>query len=345
MNLMLLLTRNKKPEQQKSISYQRLLSTVGEILNAGRKRAYVAVNSILLETYWHIGRQIVAFEQLGKERAEYGSALLDHLSKDLKVRYGQGFSRRNILDMRRFYLSHQNWQTVSAELGWSHYVELVSIDDDLARSFYEKQCAAERWSVRELRRQIDSALFQRLALSRNKKGILELSKKGQLIKRDEDIVKDPYVLEFLKIQPNYQLTEKELEQKIIDNLQLFLLELGKGFTFVARQYRISLKNKHFYVDLVFYHRILKCFVLIDLKIGEVTHQDVGQMNLYLNYFKEEENSPGDHEPIGIILGTERDQITLQYALGGISNKLFVSKYKLYLPDKKELEEKLKEVLR
>ncbi|MBI1968487.1 DUF1016 domain-containing protein [Candidatus Woesearchaeota archaeon] len=330
------------PERNKG--YKTLLTSIGAILEQGRKNAYRAVNTALLKTYWEIGKQMIEFEQQGKERAGYGSTLLDHLSKDLTVQYGKGFSRRNILDMRRFYLGYKNWQTVSAELGWSHYVELVSIEEELEQKFYEKQCLLERWSVRELRRQIDSALFQRIALSKDKKGVLELSKQGQLIKTPEDVIKDPYVLEFLKIPELPRLTEKALEQKIIDNLQLFLLELGKGFTFVARQYRISLKNKHFYVDLVFYHRILKCFVLIDLKIGEVTHQDVGQMNLYLNYFKEEENSEGDNEPIGIILGTERDHVTLQYALGGLSNKLFVSKYKLYLPDKKELEMKLKEVL-
>lgn len=325
-------------------NYNNLITDIGSILEKGRQQAYKVVNEILVKTYWEIGRQIVEFEQKGKEKAEYGSSLLNNLSIDLKLRYGKGFSRRNIHDMRRFYLKYQKWQTVSAKLSWSHYVELLGIEDDLERNFYEKQCVSERWSVRELQRQINSVLFHRIALSKDKKGVLELSKKGQIINKDEDIIKDPYVLEFLKIPENHKYTEKQLEQKIIDNLQMFLLELGKGFTFVSRQYRISLKNKHFYIDLVFYHRILKCFVLIDLKIGEVTHHDIGQMNLYINYFKEEENCKNDSPPIGIVIGTEKDHLTAKYALGGISNKLFVSKYKLYLPDKKELERKLEESL-
>lgn len=206
----------------------------------------------------------------------------------------------------------------------------------MQRSFYEKQCVSEHWSVRELRRQIDSALYTRLLLSKDKKGLLELSKKGQIIEKPKDVVKDPYILEFLNIPENYKFSEKELESKIIDKLQSFLLELGKGFTFVKRQYRITLDNTDFYVDLVFYHRILKCFVLIDLKIGKANHTDIGQMNMYLNYFKKEENSKEDNPPIGIILSAEKDNLQVEFALGGITNNLFVSKYKLYLPTKEEL---------
>lgn len=335
-----------KLKSQKPISkgYGNLIRNIGTILEHGRRQAYNAINQILTKTYWEIGRQIVEFEQQGKEKAEYGSALLDTLSRDLKQKYGKGFSRRNVLDMRRFYIIYPNWQTVSAELSWSHYIELLGMEDNLERSFYEKQCIKERWSVRELSRQINSALFYRIALSKDKKGVLELSKKGHIIENAEDIVKDPYILEFLKLSENYKYTEKELEQRIIDNLQMFLLELGKGFTFVARQFRITLGNQHFYIDLVFYHRILKCFVLIDLKVGKINHQDVGQMNLYLNYFKKEENSENDNEPIGIILGAEKDHFIIEYALGSISNKLFISKYKLYLPDRKELEIKLNKLL-
>lgn len=247
--------------------------------------------------------------------------------------------------MRRFYLNYQNRQTVSAELSWSHYIELLEIDNELERSFYEKQAINEKWSVRELSRQINSALFYRIALSKEKNGILELSKKGLIASNENDIIKDPYVLEFLKVPENYKLSEKGLEQKIIDNLQMFILELGKGFSFVARQYRTTLGNNHFYVDLVFYHRILKCFVLIDLKIGKATPQDIGQVNLYLNYFKKEENSKTDRKPIGIILSATKNDIDIEFALGNIMNKLFVSKYKLYLPNKKELESRLKELLK
>ncbi len=294
--------------------------------------------------YWEVGKRIVEFEQSTNSVLEYGSGTFERLASDLRLKYGKGFSRSNVIYMRVFYLKYPKSQTLSDQLSWSHYVELLMVENDLERSFYEKQCLAEKWSVRELKRQKSSALFERIALSRKGKDVLEMSKQGQIIKKPEDIIKDPYVLEFLNLPETENYSEKELEQKVIDNLQKFILELGKGFTFVACQYRISLGNRHYYVDLVFYHRILKCFVLIDLKINSVTHADIGQMNMYLNYFKKEEGSLGDNEPLGIILTKEKDKVVVEYALGGLSNKLFVSKYKLYLPDKKELEDKLKKVL-
>ncbi len=324
--------------------YSHLITTIGHILEEGRKKALQFVNQILVKTYWEIGKQIVEFEQQGGEKAEYGSRLLERLTRDLKLRYGKGFNIRNLYLMRKFYLAYKNLQTLSAELSWSHYVELIGIEEDLTRAFYKRQCIYEKWSVRELKRQINTALFHRIALSKDKRGVLKLAKKGQIIEKENDVIKDPYILEFLKIPESTKYSEKELEQKIIDNLQMFLLELGKGFTFVGRQYRITLDNTHFYVDLVFYHRILKCFVLIDLKLEKATHQDIGQMNMYLNYFKAEENKKDDGEPIGIILSAEKDHILVEYALGGITNKLFVSKYRLYLPDKKVLQQKLKELL-
>ena len=207
------------------------------------------------------------FEQGGSERAEYGSDLLARLSKDLKIRYSKGFGRRNVLDMRRFYLAYQKWQAVPAKLSWTHFVALLSISDDTARTFYENQSIHENWSYGELEKQIDPSLFERLALSKDKKGVIQLSQKGNIVAHATEIVKDPYVLDFLKIPQSHKTTEKDLEQKVIDNLQMFLLELGKGFAFVARQYRISLRNKHYHIDLVFYHRILKCFVLIELLCG------------------------------------------------------------------------------
>jgi len=331
-------------KELKNKNYILLIEDIGLFLKDGRKQAYQAVNSILVKTYWDIGKRIVEYEQAGKEKAEYGSSLLKDLSKDLKLKYSKGFSKSNIYLMRQFYLKFPKFQTLSGKLSWSHYAELLSVEDDLACQFYKKQSINENWSVRELKRQINSALFQRIALSRDKKGVLELSKKGNIIQKHQDIIRDPYVLEFLQIPENYKYSEKELEQKIIDNLQMFLLELGRGFTFVKRQHRITLDNTNYYVDLVFYHRILKCFVLIDLKIGKLSHNDIGQMNMYLNYFREEENTEKDNEPIGIILSAEKDRLLIKYALGGISNKLFVSKYKLYLPNKKELENKLKNVL-
>lgn len=330
-----------KPTSNK---YHQLLDIIGLTIEQARQNAIKAINTELVKANWEIGRHIIEYEQHGQERAEYGSELLTTLSKDLRQRYGKGFGRRNILDMRRFYLAYQKWQTVSAKLSWSHYIALIGVSDDTARKFYEKHSINENLSVRELERQINSSLFERLALSKDKKGVLQLSEKGHIVTNPTEAVKDPYVLDFLKIPQSYRMTEKDLEQKIIDNLQMFLLELGKGFAFVARQYRISLRNKHYCIDLVFYHRILKCFVLIDLKIRNVAHGDIGQMNLYLNYFKTEENVEGDNEPIGIILSAEKDEVLVEFATGGISNKIFVSKYQLYLPDKKQLQKKVKAIM-
>ncbi|MDD2889211.1 MAG: PDDEXK nuclease domain-containing protein [bacterium] len=326
-------------------TYQNLIDSIGNLLNEARQKTYQQINTILVKTYWEIGRYIVVYEQENREKADYGSHLLDNLSKDLKTRYGKGFSRRNVLNMRNFYLAYPKWQALPAFLSWTHIVLLVSVDNNLARSFYEKECTANHWSTRELERQINSMLFERLALSKDKKGILKLASKGQVLTKVEDMVKDPYVLEFLGIPEDYRYSEKVLEQKIIDNMQSFLLELGKGFSFVARQYRISLNNKHFYIDLVFYNRILKCFVLIDLKLGTINHQDIGQMNLYLNYFKKEEMSEGDNEPVGIILGAQKDHVLVEYALGGISNKLFASKYQLSLPDKHLLQKAMEKAIK
>jgi len=324
--------------------YNELLDNIGFTIEQARQNAFKTVNTELVKANWEIGRHIVEYEQHGQERAEYGSELLSRLSKDLKQRYGKGFGRRNILDMRRFYLAFQKWQAVPAKLSWTHFVTLLGISDSTARKFYEKQAVIENWGYRELERQIDSSLFERIALSKDKKGVLQLAKKGHIISEPIEAIKDPYVLDFLKIPQSHRMTEKALEQKIIDNLQLFLLELGKGFAFVGRQYKISLRNKHYYIDLVFYHRILKCFVLIDLKTRKVDHGDIGQMNLYLNYFRTEENVEGDNEPIGIILSAEKDEVLVEFATGGISNKIFVSKYQLYLPDKRQLQKKVKAVL-
>ena len=232
---------------------------------------------------------------------------------------------------------------MSGKLSWSHYAELLTVSDDLARSFYEKQSINESWTYREMKRQIDSALFERLAISKNKKGVQRLAEKGQMLNANS-IIKDPYVFEFLNLSRETVTKEKGLERKLINNLQQFLLELGKGFSFVAKQFKITIDNEHLFLDLVFYHRILKCFVLIDLKTKKVKHQDIGQMNLYLNYFKEEENTKEDNEPIGIIIAADKHDFLVKYAMGGISNKIFVSKFQLYLPDKKQLEDKLKEII-
>lgn len=324
--------------------YSQLLESIGSALQEARRRAVKAINIELLRANWEIGRFIVEYEQHGNDKAVYGSFLLENLSKDLKQRFGKGFSKSNVYLMRQFFIKFPIFQTLSGKLSWSHYAELLGVTDDNSRDFYLKQCENESWSVRELKRQINSSLFQRLALSKDKAGIIELSKQGIKLVEPRDLVKDPYVLEFLNINEELRMTESSLEQKIIDNLQVFLLELGKGFSFVGRQYRITIGSEHFYVDLVFYHRILKCFVLIDLKTRHVKHHDIGQMNLYLNFFKKEENTENDNAPIGIVLGADKDDILVEYAIGGISNHIFISKYQLYLPDKRELENKVKELI-
>lgn len=325
-------------------TYRQLITSIESVLNEGRKRALQTVNYCLVQTNWQIGRYIVEFEQNGKDRAKYGDQLLDRISHDLTITCGKGFSRSNVSKIRMFYLNFPIVQTLSAQLSWSHYVEILRAEDELAIGFYAKQCEREHWSVRELKRQMKSGLFQRLALSKDKQGVLELSRNGQEISTPQDILKDPFVLEFVGFKEDKPYLEGELEDRIIASLQDFLLELGKGFAFIGRQYRINIGSRHFYVDLLFYHRILKCFVLIDLKRGEIEHNDIGQMNLYLNYFKAEENTEGDNEPIGIVLGAYKDQVLVEYAMQGIANQLFVSRYQLYLPDKTQLQNELSRLL-
>ncbi len=323
--------------------YHELINSIGSLLQQAREQAYQQVNRVLVKTYWEIGRHIVTYEQKNKQKADYGTELLDKISQDLRKKYGRGFSRSNVFNFRRFYLTYPKIQTLSGFLSWSHIIALISIEDNLGRSFYEKECISCRWSVRELERQINSMLFERLALCKDKKRLVKLLAKGQQIKDEKDIVKDPYVLEFLGLQEDHKFAERELEERIINNMQKFLLELGKGFSFVARQFRITLNNKHYYIDLVFYHRVLKCFVLIDLKLDSITHEDIGKMNMYLNYFKKEEMTGDDNEPIGIVLGGKKDHVLVEYALGGISNKLFASKYRLSLPDKKVLQRAVEQI--
>jgi len=326
-------------------SYDQLIAQIGNLLQSGRKQAVQAVNTILVQTYWHIGQHIVVFEQKGNERAEYGSQLFERLSKDLTLLYGKGFSRSNLLYMRKLYQCFPISETLSHLLTWSHYFEILKADNPLEISFYSKQCEHEKWSVRDLKRQMKSCLFERLALSKDKEGVLKLAKEGHIIETPEDLMKDPFILEFLNIPQQNQFLESELEEKIISNLQQFIMEMGKGFAFIGRQYRMSVGGKHFYLDLLFYHRILKCFVLVDLKRGEIDHLDVGQMNLYLNYFKKEEATEGDNEPIGIILGAKENHILVEYATDSITNKVLLRKYQLYLPDKKMLQNALEKLLK
>ena len=317
-------------------NYRNLVTYISETYKNGQQNAVITVNSHLVDTYWKIGQYIIEFEQGGKERAEYGKSLLEKLSKDLSLLHGKGFSRSNLVYMRLFYLEIPISETSSHLLSWSHYVEFLKISDKLERSFYLQQTINENWNVRELKRQKKSSLYLRLAASKDKEGILALSQKGQIIQNPTDIIREPCVLEFLKIPEPYHLTETELEKRIIEHLQYFLLELGKGFAFIGRQYRITLGNRNHYVDLVFYHRILKCFVLIDLKREEAGYESVGQMNMYLGYFENEENTEGDNPPIGIVLAKEKDELLVEYAMHNISSQLFINKYQLYLPNREEL---------
>lgn len=325
-------------------AYDRLLSQIGSALTQGRARAIQAVNVHLMETYWRVGQHIVEFEQGGHAKAEYGTGLIPRLAKDLTFQHGKGFSRSNLKAMRQFYLAYPKSQTLSGFLSWSHIIELLKIDDPLERGFYEKQMVAENWSVRELKRQRNSGLFLRLAASKDREGVLKLASEGQIALQAEDLLREPYVFEFLKIPEGALLSERDLESRLCNHLQQFLLELGKGFTFVGRQYRITINNIHYRVDLVFYHRILRRFVLIDLKVEDVEHHDIGQMNMYLGYFAAEENGEGDAEPIGIILSRHKDELLVEYATYGMNSQLFVQKYQLYLPDREELRRELERTL-
>jgi predicted nuclease of restriction endonuclease-like (RecB) superfamily len=313
-----------------------LADDITNLVTDTKNRLSKAINTTMVATYWSIGKYIVEFEQQGNAKAQYGTALLSSLAKILRFKLGKGYSRPNLNNMRKFYLLYPICQTVSDKLSWSHICELITIDDELERSFYEKECIAENWNVRSLRRQMDSALYLRLAAGKDKEGILQLSQKGIVIQQPGDVVKDTYTLEFLGIQEKKKYSECDLEQKLIDNLQTFLLELGKGFAFIGRQYPLTIGNRHYHIDLVFYHRILKCFVLIDLKKNAVQHRDIGQMNMYMGYFAKEENMADDNPPIGIILSHTKDELLVEYATYGMDSKLFVSKYELYLPNKEEL---------
>ena len=329
-----------------------LADKIVQVIEEGKQALAISINETIKTTYWKIGRHIVEFEQEGNKRAKYGTALLSNLAKILRARVGRGYSRPNLNNMRKFYLMFPKCQTsdkslpnfqISDKLSWSHICELITIDDDLEREFYAKECVAENWSVEYLHRQKESGLFMRLALSKDKAGVLALAEKGQQVQSPEDVVKATYTLEFLGLPDKYK--ESQLEKKLIDNMQMFLLELGKGFTFVKRQYPLTINNIHYHVDLVFYHRVLKCFVLIDLKKGAVKHKDIGQMNMYLGYFAKEENVEGDYPPIGIILSHYKDELMVEYATYGMDSNLFVSKYELFLPNKAELRKMVKAMLK
>jgi predicted nuclease of restriction endonuclease-like (RecB) superfamily len=336
-----------------------LYNKVVQLLKEARKSVVQTVNKTMVYTYFEIGQIIVEEEQKGKIRAEYGKKVVKELSNKLTYEFGKGFSIRNLEQMRKFYLVYgktkftgniesEKTQTVSAELvnmkntklgfqvSWSHYLFLMGIDNEAEREFYEIEAYQNNWSLRELRRQFNSALFERLVLSRDKKGINELSKKGQIIDKPEDTIKDPYVLEFLGLPEENKYSESELEQEIIDKLEHFLLELGKGFTFVGRQVRFTFEDEHYRVDLVFYNRLLQCFVLIDLKIGKLTHQDLGQIQMYVNYYDRFVKLETENKTIGIILCKKKNDSIVEITLPENNEQIFASKYLTVLPSKEEL---------
>jgi len=328
-----------------------------QILNIARKSVVQTVNKTMVYSYFEIGKIIIEEEQKGETRAEYGKKILKGLSERLSKEFGRGFSVDNLENMRRFYLTYSISETISRkstneksetvsrifdnidfQLSWSHYLFLIRIDNLDERKFYEIEAVKNNWSLRELRRQFDTALFERLVLSQDKKGIKKLSEKGQVIEKPKDTVKDPYILEFLGLQEKSKYSETELEQKIIDKLEHFLLELGKGFTFVGRQVRFTFDDKHFRIDLVFYNRILQCFVLADLKIGEITHQDLGQMQMYVNYYDRKVKLENENKTIGIILCKKKNETLVVITLPENNEQIFASKYHTVLPSKKELKQ-------
>lgn len=325
-----------------------MILEIRELLENARQNIARQVNTELLTTYWQIGRIIVEYEQKSQLRAEYGKQTLKELSRELTREFGKGFSRSNLQNMRAFYLAYEKCQSVTGKLSWTHYCELLTISDEGKRSFYEKEAINSGWSVRELKRQIESSLYERLLLSSgdaNKEKVLSLAQKGIEIAQPADIIRDPYVFEFLGIPENKPYMESDLERALVMQIEKFLLELGRGFMFVGTQQRITLNNTHYYCDMVFYNKILRAYVLIELKTKKLTPEAAGQLNMYLNYYAAEVNDHDDNPPIGIILCTDKDSVAAEYALGGLSNNIFASRYVLYMPDKEQLVAQVEAVLK
>ena len=324
-----------------------LVDEIRNIMNTARQNVARQVNGEQLLAYWNIGRVIVEYEQNHNERADYGKETLKQLSRTLTREFGKGFSRSNLQNMRALYLTYPKCQTLSGKLTWSHYCELLVISDPDRRSFYEKECERSGWSVREMKRQISTSLFERLLLSdskANKEKVFELAVKGQELTTPEDIVKDPYVFEFLGIPENKTVLESDLEKALVRQIEDFMLELGRGFMFVGTQQRVTLNNTHYYVDMVFYNKELHAYVLIELKTVKLMPEAVGQLNMYLNYYAAEVNEPNDNPPIGIILCTDKDNVSAEYALGGLSNNIFASTYTYVIPEKEKLIAQVEAVL-
>ena len=317
---------------------------IHDLLHKARQNIISNINSTMTKTYFLIGKRIVEEEQDGNKRAEYGKNLIKILSEKLTKEFGKGFSQRNLEQMRTFYVRYSIPQTLSAEfkLSWSHYLILMRIEDINARNFYEIEAIENNWSLRELKRQVNSSLYERLVLSKDKEKVKELAVKGQIIEKAQDVIKDPYILEFLGLDEKSDYSENKLETEIINKLEMFLLELGKGFTFVGRQVRFTFDEKHFRIDLVFYNRLLKCFVLIDLKIGEVTHQDLGQMQMYVNYYDRYVKLPDENDTIGIIICKDKNDTLVKLTLPKDNNQIFASRYTTILPSLDEFKKIIEE---
>jgi predicted nuclease of restriction endonuclease-like (RecB) superfamily len=348
------------------LDYAALLDAVGQAHATAQRHAVQAINVALTLRNWLIGYYIVEYEQQGRDRAEYSERLLETLARDLRKQQGRGFGRSNLFTFRQFYRCHPivqsaigqlaltlpyastvpfqpfDWQDEAYfrrlfhELPWTHFIELLRMDDPLKRAFYEIEALKNRWSVRELKRQIDSLLYERVGLSRDKDGVLELAKEGELVSTPAELVRDPYVFEFLGLKKEGLYTENDLERGLLDHLQEFLLEMGRGFCFVARQRRITFDNEHYWIDLLLFHRRLRCLVAIDLILGKFRHEYAGAMNFYLNYLKAEEAEEGENPPLGLLLCSGKSDTHVEYALGGMSNQIFVSRYLPDMPTQEEL---------
>ena len=317
---------------------------IHDLLHNARQNIISNINSTMTKTYFLIGKRIVEEEQNGNKRAEYGKNLIKMLSEKLTKEFGKGFSETNLEQMRKFFKVYGISQTLSEEfkLSWSHYLILMRIENIDARNFYEIEAFENNWSLRELKRQVNSSLYERLVLSKDKEKVKELSVKGQFIEKAQDVIKDPYILEFLGLDEKSNYSENKLETEIINKLEMFLLELGKGFTFVGRQVRFTFDEKHFRIDLVFYNRLLKCFVLIDLKIGEVTHQDLGQMQMYVNYYDRYVKLPDENDTIGIIICKDKNDTLVKLTLPKDNNQIFASRYTTILPSLDEFKKIIEE---
>lgn len=314
---------------------EKFYNEIKNILNIARNKVYKTANFVMVEAYWNIGKSIIE-EQGGNEKAEYGAGLIKELSKQMTQDFGKGFTVTNLKYMRQFYLMFPNSHALRDELSWTHYRLLIKVENDNARDFYMQEAAKSQWSTRQLERQINSFFYERLLSSKNKKQIADEIQTLEPAKKPEDIIRDPYVLEFLGLSSNDDFYESDLEQALITHLQKFLLELGRGFSFVARQKQITFDGRHFRIDLVFYNYVLKCFVLIDLKVGDLTHQDLGQMQMYVHYYERELMNEGDNPPIGIVLCADKSESVVKYTLPEKETQIFASKYKLYLPSEEEL---------